>query len=379
MSALFEELIAKKNRGVFKIYLGYAAGVGKTYAMLEEAHRLKAQGIDVVVGYVEPHDRPQTTDLTQGLEQVPYLEFQIAHQCFLEMNREAILQRRAQVVLIDELAHTNYKGLKNEKRYQDVYEILDAGINVISTMNVQHLESVAEKLAQATGTRITERLSDRILSSANQIVIVDITLEDLRERLRRGKIYKPEQAKHALAHFFTHENLSFLREICLREGAGDQIRKIEMQGLLNPTATDIAEESVLAAMSAYSDSSESILRKSLRMASHLSTRCYAVYVQTSQDDPLRINTTRQRQLQKNRKMAHELGAEIVNLIHDDVAEALLNFASQNHVRHAFFGKPEKSSLFAFFKKDIIQSFIQDSQCIDVHIVDVKKDENIPHD
>jgi two-component system sensor histidine kinase KdpD len=383
MVQLFEELIAKKRRGIFKIYLGYAAGVGKTYAMLQEGHRLKAQGINIVIGYVEPHDRPQTTVLVSGLEIVPGIKVDAANQSFIELDVDAIIKRRPQIVLVDELAHTNFKGSKNEKRYQDVYAILDAGINVISTMNVQHLESVADKVTQGTGVPVAERLPDHVLSSADQVVIIDVTMEDLRERLRLGKIYAPDQAKSALNNFFSHENLSFLREICLREGAGDQIRKIEMQGLLSQTATDLAEESVLAALSSNPDRGEALLRKAIRIAAQLSTQCYAVYVQTTAESPTRIDSARQRQLQKTMKLAKSLGAEVITIQSDDIASALINFTARNHIKHVVFGRPRVINLWSSMIGNVVQNFLRDAIGVDVHVVTLNtKDnngKNLPND
>ena len=232
----FAELIERKRQGSLKVYLGYAAGVGKTYAMLQEGLRLKQQHVDVVIGYLEPHDRPETMALAEHLETVPPREWRVGDAVFHEMDVEAILARKPQVVLVDELAHTNADGSKNDKRYSDVLEVLAQGINVISTINVQHLESVAARVEEATGIAVRERIPDTVLRRADQVVNVDVTKEELRERLRQGKIYAPQQAERALSSFFTYENLSFLRELCLREASGDQVRKIEAQELLKPVS-----------------------------------------------------------------------------------------------------------------------------------------------
>ena len=238
------------------------------------------------------------------------------------MDLTGILKRSPQVALIDELAHSNVTGAKNEKRYLDVLDILRHGINVISTMNVQHLESVAEKVTTATQVPVQERIPDHVLRRADQIVLVDVSMEELRERLRSGKIYEKSKADLALQKFFTYENLSFLREMTLREVAGDQVRKIEAQGLLKQGAADLAEEAVMVALSSDPTHVEILLRKAARLASQLSTRCYAVYIQKKQESATRIDSALQRKLQNNLKLANSLGAEIITIQADQVAEAL---------------------------------------------------------
>jgi two-component system, OmpR family, sensor histidine kinase KdpD len=364
----FEDLIAKKSQGSLKIYLGYAAGVGKTFEMLQEGHRLKRQGMDVVIGYVEPHNRPETTALIEGLELLPRKTLTLAGRDFPEMDVAAVLKRSPQIVLIDELAHTNIRGARNEKRFQDVFEILAQGINVVSTLNVQHLESVADKVTEATGAPQQERIPDPVLRRADQIVIVDVTLEELRERLRTGKIYEKAQAQVALQRFFTDENLSFLREITLREVAGDQVRKIEQKALLAKRAVDLAEEAVLVGLSSDPTHGPVLLRKAARLASQLSTRCYAVYVQRRAESPTQIDAALQRKLQNNLKLAQSLGAEIVTIQAENVAEALVTFATTHHVTHAVFGRSRRPPLIDFLKGSIVLDFLHDSVGVDVHIV-----------
>jgi len=365
----FDELIERKKKGSLKVYLGYAAGVGKTYEMLQEAARLKKRGLDVVVGYVEPHARAETTALVEGLEQVPTKTVDIAGRKFLEMDVEKIIKRSPQIVLVDELAHTNLPGVKHEKRYQDVLDILDADINVISTLNVQHLESVADKVGQATGVPVNERLPDNILRRADQIVLVDVAMEELRERLRLGKVYSKEKAESALMNFFTYENLSFLREMVLREVAGDQVRRIDEQGLLSKKARAFAEEAVMVAMSSDPTNAQILLRKATRLANQLSTKCYAVYVQRKEEAPTKIDATLQRQLQNNLKLAKTLGAEVVTVKSEQVVEALITFAVTHHVRHAVFGKARASPFKELIRGgSIIMNFIHNSVGIDAHVV-----------
>lgn len=364
----FEELIARKNQGYLKIYLGYAAGVGKTYEMLQEGHRLRKQGMDVVIGYVEPHPRPETTALTEGLERIPSKTVTVGGRDFVEMDLPAILKRSPQIALIDELAHTNITGSTHEKRYQDVLDLLERGINVISTLNIQHVEAVSDKVHVATGAPVQERIPDRILRRADQILIVDVAMEELRERLRTGKIYERTKAELALTNFFTYENLAFLREMALREFAGDQVRKIQEQAMLGSEAAGIAEEAVMVAMSSDPSHAEVLLRKATRIASQLSTRCYAVYIQRRAESPINIDSTLQRKLQNNLKLAKDLGAEVITLQAENVVEALVTFAVTHQVKHAMFGKSRRSPIMDMLKGSVILGFIHESVGIDVHIV-----------
>ncbi len=366
----FAELIERKRQGSLKIYLGYAAGVGKTYAMLQEGLRLKQQHVDVVIGYLEPHDRPETMALSEHLEAVPPREWRVGDAVFHEMDAEAILARKPQVVLVDELAHTNADGSKNAKRYQDVLEVLAQGVNVISTINVQHLESVAARVEEATGIAVRERIPDTVLRRADQVVNVDVTKEELRERLRQGKIYAPQQAERALSSFFTYENLSFLRELCLREASGDQVRKIEAQELLKPALAGYAVEAVMVALSSSPTDAESLIRRGVRMANQLGSPCYVVYVRRPQESPTRIDAGIQRQLQYNLQLATRLGAEVVQLEGVDIAETLVNFASERNVRHAIFGKSRLSPLRERLRGSFLLDFLYEAVGVDVHVANV---------
>lgn len=210
---------ADKNKGRLKIFFGYAAGTGKTYAMLQAAHEAKKQGVDVVCGYIEPHERPQTAALTKGLEQIPPKTYMYNGIPLKELDLDGVLKRKPQLVLVDELAHTNAKGCRHAKRFQDVNELLKAGIDVYTTINVQHIESLNDKVAGITGVMVQERIPDSVFDQADQVKLVDIEPEELLERMAQGQIYKEAQAKQASAHFFTMENLRALREIALRRCA----------------------------------------------------------------------------------------------------------------------------------------------------------------
>ncbi|WMW64914.1 universal stress protein [Nitratidesulfovibrio liaohensis] len=364
----FAELLARKRQGSLKVYLGYAAGVGKTYAMLQEGHRLRQAGFDVAIGYVEPHRRPETAALMDGLEVVPPRMFRVGDALFPEVDVPAVLARRPQVALVDELAHTNAAGSPNPKRYRDVLEIMEAGINVITTLNVQHPESVAERVETVTGIPVRERLPDAVLHRADQVVNVDVTKEELRERLRLGKIYGPEQAERALMGFFTYQNLSLLRELCLREASGDQVRKITEQGLLSREAAGDAVEAVMVALSSDPTDAETLIRRGMRMASQFGSPCYVVYVRRPSETPVRIDAGLQRVLQNNLRLAALLGAEVVQLEGHDVPEALVNFASERNVRHAVFGKSRLSPLRERLRGSFILDFLHEAVGVDVHIV-----------
>lgn len=364
----FDEILERKTKGSLKLYLGYAAGVGKTYAMLQEAHRLRERGYDVVIGYVEPHARPETMKLIEGLEGISPFVRPVGNRPLQEMNLHAILKRKPQIVLIDELAHTNISICKNEKRYQDVLEILEHGINVISTLNVQHLESIADKVSGALTVPVTERLPDKILQLADQIVNVDVTTEELRERLRLGKVYTQDKAEVAMIRFFTHENLSLLRKLALQEATQDQLRKIEEEQLLSESGSKEADEAVMVAMSSDPTSAEVMIRKATKLASQLSSRCYVVYVQTKQEAPQKIDSALQRTLLNNLKLATTLGAEVVTLQADNIPEALTNFAHTHKIRHVVFGKTRRSPLKDRLFGSFVLDFIYDSVGIDVHVV-----------
>jgi two-component system sensor histidine kinase KdpD len=364
----FDEILERRKKGSLKIYLGYAAGVGKTYAMLQEAHRLKARGFDVVIGYLEPHDRSDTVSLVNGLEAIPPRKYTVDDRTYTEMDVESIIARKAQIVLIDELAHTNAPHSKNEKRYEDVLEILDHRMNVISTLNVQHLDSVADKVSEVTGVEIRERLPDRILQRADQIVNIDVTIEDLRDRLRLGKIYHKEQAERALTKFFTPGNLSMLREAALKEAAGDQVRRIDEQTLLSEKNALLTHDTVMVCLSSDPTSAEVLIRKGTRIAMQLASKCYVVYVQRSFESPTSIDATLQRKLQNNLTLAKKLGAEIVTLQGESIAALLSEFALEHNVRHVVFGKSRLSPLRERLRGSVLLDFIHDSIGVDVHIV-----------
>jgi two-component system, OmpR family, sensor histidine kinase KdpD len=331
----FLRLVRKAQRGRHKIYLGYCAGVGKTYQMLLEAQRFNEDGIDIVVGLVETHGREETECLLQGLEAIPRKRLVYRSIEIREMDLEAIIARRPSLVLVDELAHTNVPGSRNAKRYQDVEEILAAGIHVISTLNIQHLESLYDTVEQVTGVKVRERIPDRVVAEADQIVNVDITTEDLRRRLEEGKVYTTERIETALTHFFKPSNLEQLRELTLRELAAqiDARRRA-------PLADEIpsSPDQVMVGLSSRSPNSEALLRYASRLAGRLNRNWYAVYVQTASESPTKIDAETQRVLSNALTLAQQLGATVFTYKGDDVVKTILQFAKEYRVGHIVVGR-----------------------------------------
>jgi two-component system sensor histidine kinase KdpD len=366
----FLELVQRAKRGRLKIYLGLGAGVGKTYRMLEEAHALAKRGVDVVVGIVETHGRAETAALLEGLEQVPRRRIEYRGVTIEEMDLDEILDRRPQVALIDEIAHTNAPGSRNAKRYQDVLEILGAGINVICAFNIQHLESLNDIIQRVTSVKVRETVPDTFLRQADQVVNVDLAVEDLLERLRGGKVYPPEKIPWALDHFFTPEKLSGLRELALREVAESVDRA--------QTARPGAERSqgggtgrVMVAMSSRPPHARSLLRRGSRMAGRLNSDWYVVYVETPREDPMRIDSESQRHLLENVEMARELGAEVVRLRAKDPVKALLDFARTHGVGHIMIGRSKKPWWRQLLGGSLIPRLVDEAPDLDVHIVSLE--------
>jgi two-component system, OmpR family, sensor histidine kinase KdpD len=367
----FLHLIKRSQRGRLKIYLGYCAGVGKTYQMLLEAHRLREDGIGVAAGLVETHGREETEALLKGLEIIPRAQFTYRGIEVGEMDLDATLTRRPAVVLVDELAHTNLPGSKNSKRYQDVEEILAAGIHVISTLNVQHLESLYETVERATGVKVRERIPDRVVAEADQLVNVDVTPEDLRRRLQEGRVYTAERGEVALTHFFKKTNLEQLRELTLRELAAqiDARRRDPLDEHMPP-----APDQVAVCLSSRGPNSEALLRYASRLAGRLNRNWYAVYVQTSSETPTVIDAETQRILSDTLTLAHQLGATVFTYRGDDIAQTLLQFAREYRVGHLVIGTPgRKKSFWQRLRAEatIVEKLMQEGRGITVVVVDTK--------
>ena len=332
----FLRLIRRAQRGKLKVYLGYGAGVGKTWQMLQEGRRLKEEGVDIVVGLVETHGRVETGKLLEGLEVVPRRQVQYRGITIEEMDLDAVQARRPEVALVDELAHSNVPGSKNPKRYQDVEDLLRVGIHVISTLNIQHLESLYDLVETHIGVKVHERIPDTVLAEADEIVNVDISPEDLLRRLREGKIYPPERVAVALENFFKRVNLDQLRELTLRELASQIDLKRRTEPEENPEA---APEQVMVCISSRGPNAAALLRYGSRLAGRLSTNWYAVYVQTPREESTVIDAATQRQLADSLTLAKQLGALVFPYKGEDIVATILHFAREYHVGHIVIGKP----------------------------------------
>ncbi len=333
----FLNLIQRQNRGKVKIYLGSSAGVGKTYAMLVEGNRLKQIGVDVVIGYVEPHERPETSAQIRDLEIIPPRVVEYHGIEIREMDLDAVLKRKPTVVLVDELAHTNAPGSKNAKRYEDVLEILEAGISVITTLNVQHFESLYNIVESATGVRVKERIPDEIVAQADQIVNIDLPAEDLIDRLKAGKIYPKDRVGLAMENFFTETNLTRLREITFSEVANflDRLQRKQMR----KDEVSVGMAKVMVAISSRGPNPEGLLRKTVRLANQLNAEWYVVYVRTSKEAPDKIPAEVHRRLTGILEIAQKMGGNVVILKSDDIVSALTAFAKEYGITQLVMGKP----------------------------------------
>ena len=369
----FLRLIRHAGRGRLKIYLGYGAGVGKTYQMLLEGHRLKDEGIDVVVGLVETHGRAETARLIEGLEVVPRRRQEYRGVVLEEMDLDAVLARKPQVALIDELAHTNVPGSRNPKRYEDVQDILAEGIHVITTLNIQHLESLYDIVEKATHVKIRERIPDTVLGEADQLVNVDLTTEDLRKRLLEGKIYPPERVQTALENFFKETNLEELRELTLRELAS----QIDQRRRETPEEEAIAApDQIMVCLSSRGPRSEALLRYASRLAGKLNRNWYAVYVQTPSEEPTVIDSHTQRILSGTLTLAKQLGAMVFTYKGEDIPDTILRFAREYRVGTIVVGSP---SLLPAWKRwmgerSTVDRLIHDARGTTVVVLDTREEE-----
>jgi len=332
----FLDLIKKSRRGKFKIYIGMSAGVGKTYRMLMEAHALLRNGIDVKIGYIETHNRKETQALIEGLPVIPRRKLFYKGKELEEMDLKAIINLRPEVVIVDELAHSNIEGSQNEKRWQDVLDILNAGINVISAVNIQHLESINEEVQRITGAAINERIPDKVLQMADEVVNIDLTADELIDRLKEGKIYDQNKIATALGNFFQAERILQLRELALKEVAHQLERKIDTE---IPKNIKLRPELFLACISSNDESAKIIIRKTARLASFYRSKWYLLYVQTSNESSDNINLASQRHLINNMKNATQLGAEVLKIKSNNVAKTIWETAEKYDVTTICLGKP----------------------------------------
>jgi two-component system sensor histidine kinase KdpD len=369
----FLELVERGKRGRLKVYIGFAAGVGKTYRMLEEAHALQKRGVDVVLGFIETHGRAETAALIEGLEYVPRRRVEYRGLAVEEMDLDAVIARRPQVALVDEVAHTNTPEARNRKRYQDVLDILEARINVICAFNVQHLESLKDIVERATRVVIRETVPDSFLKRADQVVNLDLAAEDLLERLRAGKIYDKEKVEWALAHFFKEGNLATLRELALREVAESLDRTIPAEGAGVPAPRG-ANGRLMVCISSFSPRAATLLRRGSRMAGRLNTDWYVAYVETPAEAPHLIDAEAQRHLLANIEKARELGAVVVRLQGADPVTALLSYARTHNVGHIMIGRTHRPWWQQFLGRSFVVRMVREAADFDLHIV-AHEDEN----
>ncbi|WP_299291570.1 sensor protein KdpD [uncultured Mucilaginibacter sp.] len=332
----FIELVKKSRRGKFKIYIGMSAGVGKTYRMLQEAHSLIKNGIDMQIGYIETHNRAETHSLLAGLPVIPKRKVFYKGKELEEMDLQAILNRHPEVVIVDELAHSNIEGSKNSKRWQDVLDILEAGISVISAVNIQHLESINEEVEAITGVAITERIPDKILELTDEIVNIDLTADELIDRLKEGKIYNKSKINLALQNFFQPDRILQLRELALKEVAHHLERKIAVEV---PKQIKLRSEKFLACISTNAETAKIVIRKTARLASYYRSGWIVLYVQSSSESLDKIKLDKQRHLINNFKLATELGAEVLKIKSDDVSQTIVQIAEEREVTTICIGKP----------------------------------------
>ncbi|HZU87199.1 MAG TPA: sensor histidine kinase KdpD, partial [Anaerolineaceae bacterium] len=356
----------QQRRGRLKIFLGYVAGVGKTYAMLEAAHQRKEEGLDVVVGYVETHGRKETEALVKGLEILPRREVVYRGTTLLDMDLDAVLERHPQLVLVDELAHTNAAGLRHPKRYQDVEEILDAGINVYTTVNIQHLESLKDVVQQITGVTVRETVPDRIIDEAYEIELIDLPTDELLNRLRDGKVYISDQAARALAKFFRKGNLTALRELSLRRAAdrvdSQMLSYMQTKSIPGPWP---AGDRIMVCISSH-PMGQRLVRAGRRLADDLNAEWYVVFVETP--GHLHMPAQNRLRMQQNLQLAEELGARVVNLTGESVANSVIEFAQQHNVTKIIAGKPLRPRWFEILRGSVIDQIIRNSGLIDVYVV-----------
>ncbi|HXS36892.1 MAG TPA: sensor histidine kinase KdpD [Flavipsychrobacter sp.] len=332
----FLDLIKKSRKGKLKIYIGMSAGVGKSFRMLQEARTLLQNGIDVKIGFIEPHGRAETVALTDGLPLIPRTRVFYKGKELEEMDLQAVLNLRPEVVIVDELAHTNIPGSKNEKRWQDVMDILDAGINVITAVNIQHIESLNDIVKQITGIEVTERIPDKILKLADEVVNIDLTADELIARLKQGKIYAPEKVELALRNFFKSDSILQLRELALKEVAGQIERKVETE---IPRNISYRHEKILACISSNEKTAKTVIRKTARLANYYNAQWYALYIETPSESPEKIALDKQRYLINNFKLATELGAEVSTMKSNNVATSIAEAAEAKNITTVCIGKP----------------------------------------
>ncbi|RZJ70437.1 MAG: sensor protein KdpD [Flavobacterium sp.] len=361
----FLDMIQKSRKGKFKIYIGMSAGVGKTFRMLQEAHTLLRNGIDVKIGFVETHNRKETHVLLDGLPIVPQRSIFYKGKHLEEMDLQGIINLRPEVVIVDELAHTNVEGSKNEKRWQDVLDILDAGINVISAVNIQHIESLNDDIREITGIIVKERIPDSVLKAADEVVNIDLTADELITRLKEGKIYTADKISSALQNFFKSDHILQLRELALKEVASQVERKVETE---ITGSGGLRHERFMACISSNHSTSKIVIRKTARLANYYHSKWYLLYVELPDESSNRIALDKQRHLINNFKLATQLGADIIRVQHKSVAAAIMEQADARKVTTICIGKPHLTLFKVILSTNIFNALLNKLSSSDIDLI-----------
>lgn len=366
---------ARQTKGKLKIFFGATAGVGKTYAMLEAAHEQRRDGVDVVIGWVETHGRAETEALVSGLERLPPRTVEYRGTTLREFDLDAALARHPQLILMDELAHTNAPGSRHPKRWQDVMELLHAGIAVYSTINVQHLECLNDVVTQITGIRVSETVPDSVLEQADDVELIDLPPDDLLQRLKDGKVYVPEQARHAMQHFFRKGNLIALRELALRRTAERVDQQMEVYRREHAVVrTWPAAETIMVCVNTKPRGAR-LVRAARRMAGELHAKWIAVYVQIPRH--LRLPDSERNRVVETLRLAEQLGAETATLSGEDVSRELLNYARERNVTKIIVGKPIRSRWKAWLFGSVVEELVRRSGDIDIYVITGEEGESRP--
>lgn len=361
----FLDLIQKSRKGKFKVYIGMSAGVGKTYRMLQEAHTLLKKGIDVKIGYIETHNRKETHELLAGLPVIPRRTIFYKGKELEEMDVQAIINLRPEIVIVDELAHTNIEGSKNEKRWQDVLEILDAGINVISAVNIQHIESLNQNVKDITNVDVQERVPDNVLRLADEVVNIDLTSDELITRLKEGKIYTEDKIQAALNNFFKSDQILQLRELALKEVASQVVRKVENEV---PKNVALRHEKLLACISSNDKTAKIIIRKAARLASYYNSNWYVLYIETPNESSDKIALDKQRYLINNFKLATELGAEVIKVQSSNITDAILDIVEQKDITTVCIGKPHLNLFKVILSTNVFNKLLNNLSSSNIDLV-----------
>lgn len=360
------EKIKKQQQGSLKIYIGMSAGVGKTFRMLQEAHTLMRNGANIKIAYVETHGRKETEAMAEGLPVIPRRKVFYKGKELEELDLQAVLLLQPEVVIVDELAHTNIPGSKNEKRWQDVLDILEAGTDVITAVNIQHIESINEDVKQITGVEVTERVPDKLLQMADEVVNIDLTADELITRLKEGKIYDHSKVQQALQHFFQPEKILQLRELALKEVAGQVERKVDYE--VTGINKSWKHERFMACISSNHEAAQTIIRKTARLASYYNSQWFVLYVQTPAESMDKISLAAQRHLINNFKNATELGATVIQVKHRHIARAIMDEVSEKEITTLCIGKPHLNLFQVILQTNVFNQLLKTLSRNDVDLI-----------